>query len=114
MTESKSTYEAPTLVQVGSFRQLTGLLMRHGNDRRVRLQGRASVLRLVSHTTVHGVTVAADRADVLAWLSGAEIDVRQVATRLLWPVPHPLLNSPLWGGVEAVEPEQYLVVAAGG
>jgi len=29
----KRSYEAPMLVQLGSFRKLTGLLQRHGNDR---------------------------------------------------------------------------------
>ncbi|MGX1507447.1 UNVERIFIED_CONTAM: hypothetical protein RKD43_006072 [Streptomyces graminofaciens] len=29
----KKTYEAPTLVRLGSFRKKTGLLQRSGNDR---------------------------------------------------------------------------------
>jgi hypothetical protein len=29
----KKAYEAPTLVRLGSFREKTGLLLRHGNDR---------------------------------------------------------------------------------
>ncbi|MFK8844142.1 keywimysin-related RiPP [Streptomyces sp. Ac-502] len=31
----KKAYETPTLVRLGSFRQKTGLLARHGNDRLV-------------------------------------------------------------------------------
>ena len=32
-TPASRTYEAPKLIEVGSFRKLTGLLMLHGNDR---------------------------------------------------------------------------------
>jgi asparagine synthase (glutamine-hydrolysing) len=77
---------------------------------RLRVQGSASGLRLVFFTTVAGVTVAADRADLLARLTAAELDERQVAVRLLWPVPHPLLNTPLWSGVAAVAAENYLII----
>jgi len=83
-------------------------------DGRLRVQGNASGLRLVFYTSVANLTVAADRADLLARLSGAELDERQVAVRLLWPVPHPLLNTPLWSGVTAVAPENYLIMEAGG
>lgn len=31
----KKAYEAPTLVRLGTFRERTGLLARHGNDRLV-------------------------------------------------------------------------------
>jgi Family of unknown function (DUF5972) len=31
--ETMKVYEAPMLVELGSFRELTGLLSRHGNDR---------------------------------------------------------------------------------
>ncbi len=79
-------------------------------DGRLRVQGSASGRRLVFYTSVHGVTVAADRADLLAELTGAELDERQVAVRLLWPVPHPLLDTPMWRGVAAVPAEEYLVI----
>lgn len=29
----KKTYEAPMLVEVGTFREKTGFLLHHGNDR---------------------------------------------------------------------------------
>jgi asparagine synthase (glutamine-hydrolysing) len=77
----------------------------------VRVQGSAAGLRLVFHTRLDGMTVAADRADVLAALTDASLDEQQVAVRLLWPVPHPLLNTPLWRGIQAVDPEHYMVVA---
>ncbi|MEU4215164.1 lasso peptide isopeptide bond-forming cyclase [Actinoplanes sp. NPDC026623] len=71
-------------------------------DGRLRVQGSASGLRLVHHTEVDGIQVCADRADVLAALTGAAVDEQQVAVRLLWPAPHPLLDTPLWRGVRAV------------
>jgi asparagine synthase (glutamine-hydrolysing) len=79
-------------------------------DGTLRVQGTASGLRLVFAAAVGGLTVAADRADLLARLAGAGLDERQVAVRLLWPVPHPLLNTPLWSGLTAVPAEDYLVV----
>lgn len=79
-------------------------------DGRLRVQGSASGLRLVFYASVAGLTVAADRADLLARLTHAAIDEQQLAVRLLWPVPHPLLNTPLWSGVTAVAAENYLII----
>ncbi|TDD27625.1 lasso peptide isopeptide bond-forming cyclase [Actinomadura sp. KC06] len=81
---------------------------------RTRVQGDAAGLRLVFHARVDGVSVAADRADVLAALTGAELDERQVAVRLLWPVPHPLPHAPMWRDVHGVEPGHHLVLDAEG
>ncbi|MGI8334544.1 lasso peptide isopeptide bond-forming cyclase [Actinomadura scrupuli] len=81
---------------------------------RLRVQGSASGLRLVFHTRAHGLTVAADRADVLAALLGGALDERQIAVRLLWPVPHPLQHTPLWRDVAAVEPGCHLIVEPDG
>ncbi|MBG0816445.1 lasso peptide isopeptide bond-forming cyclase [Planomonospora sp. ID82291] len=92
----------------GSFHLVAAL------DGRLRVQGTASGLRLVFHARVGDMTVAADRADVLAAATGAEPDRRQVAVRLLWPVPHPLQDTPLWRGVSAVEPGHCLLVHADG
>ncbi|GGS61629.1 asparagine synthase [Planobispora rosea] len=92
----------------GSFHLVASL------DGRLRVQGTASGLRLVFHARVGDLTVAADRADVLAAVTGAEIDRRQVAVRLLWPVPHPLQHTPMWRGVSAVEPGDCLVVETDG
>lgn len=80
----------------------------------VRVQGSASGLRLVFHTRLGGVTVAADRADLLGELSNASVDERQVAVRLLSLVPHPLALTPLWRGVQAVEPGHCLMIEADG
>ncbi|HEX2313997.1 MAG TPA: lasso peptide isopeptide bond-forming cyclase [Thermomonospora sp.] len=88
----------------GSFHLVAAL------DGRLRVQGTASGLRLVWHARVNGVTVAADRADILAAAIDAELDVRQVAVRLLWPVPHPLQQNAMWRKVTPVAPGRYLLV----
>ncbi|MFE3181773.1 lasso peptide isopeptide bond-forming cyclase [Streptomyces violascens] len=93
---------------VGSFHLVAAL------DGRLRVQGTASGLRLVFHAEIGGVCVAATRADVLGAALGSEPDVEQVAVRLLWPVPHPLYEAPLWRGVVAVSPQDALLVAADG
>lgn len=83
-------------------------------DGRIRVQGTASGLRLVFHAQIDGTRVAATRADVLAAALGAEPDPQQLAVRLLWPVPGPLLGEPLWPGVTAVAPHDALVLAPDG
>ncbi|KIZ16543.1 asparagine synthetase [Streptomyces natalensis ATCC 27448] len=92
----------------GSF-HLVGSL-----DGQVRIQGPASGLRLVFHADVDGVRVAASSADLLARALGAEPDPREVAVRLLWPVPHPLYENALFRGVTAVRPGEALVVSRDG
>ncbi|MFD0688030.1 lasso peptide isopeptide bond-forming cyclase [Actinomadura fibrosa] len=92
----------------GSFHLVAAL------DGRLRVQGDVAGARLVFHARCDGVTVASDRADVLAALTGAALDERQVAVRLLWPVPHPLLHTPLWRGVDGVAPGDHLVVERDG
>src|SRR5436305_9840736 len=44
-------------------------------DGRVRVQGSLSEARRVFFTRVDGMTVAADRADLVAWLCGAGLDI---------------------------------------
>ncbi|MFB8183314.1 lasso peptide isopeptide bond-forming cyclase [Streptomyces sp. NPDC055966] len=83
-------------------------------DGTTRVQGPASGLRLVFHGRVDGMEIVADRADTLAALMGAPVDERQVAARLLWPVPHPLLHNSLWRGVDTVPPGEALVIAPTG
>ncbi|SFQ48796.1 asparagine synthase (glutamine-hydrolysing) [Amycolatopsis arida] len=83
-------------------------------DGRCRVQGPASGLRLVFSAAVGGTTVAADRADVLAGLTGARLDIDRLATRLLFPVPHPLADQPLWHGVHGVPPGSALVLERDG
>lgn len=74
----------------------------------VRAQGTAAGLRRLFHATVEGVPVAANRADVLARLLNAPLNEEILALRLLDSVPHPLGDVPLWRGVHAVRPGDYL------
>ncbi|MDN3297890.1 lasso peptide isopeptide bond-forming cyclase [Streptomyces ficellus] len=92
----------------GSFHLVAAL------DGRLRVQGTASGLRLVFHAAVDGTTVAATSADVLAQALGTDPDENELAIRLLWPVPHPLYEAPMWRGVTAVSPEDALIVAPDG
>ncbi|WP_406278610.1 lasso peptide isopeptide bond-forming cyclase [Streptomyces sp. NBC_00191] len=81
---------------------------------RLRVQGTASGLRLVFHAPVDGTQVAASRADVLAAALGADPDEEQLAVRLLWPIPHPLAEAPMWRGVTSVSPQDALIVSPDG
>ncbi|MGR6918477.1 lasso peptide isopeptide bond-forming cyclase [[Actinomadura] parvosata] len=94
--------------QPGSFHLAASI------DGRTLVQGTASGLRLVFHARVGGLVVACDRADVLAAATGAGLDLRTLAARLLWPVPHPLIHLPLWERVSAVRPGHRLVVEPDG
>ncbi|MEJ8652614.1 lasso peptide isopeptide bond-forming cyclase [Streptomyces sp. MS1.AVA.3] len=92
----------------GSFHLVAAL------DGRLRVQGTASGLRLVFHALVDGIQVAATRADVLAAALGTDPDEEQLAIRLLWPVPHPLAEAPMWRGITAVSPQDALIVSPDG
>lgn len=83
-------------------------------DGRLRMQGTASGLRLVFHAPVGGTQVAATRADLLAAALGTDPDEEQLAVRLLWPVPHPLSEAPMWRGITAVSPQDALVISPDG
>lgn len=84
-------------------------------DGRVRVQGSVTGMRRVFHARIGDVTVAADRADVLAGLLDAEVDEQQLAARLLNPcAPHPLAGEPVWRGVSAVQGGHYLALDADG
>ncbi|MEV0678798.1 asparagine synthase-related protein [Actinosynnema sp. NPDC050436] len=76
----------------------------------VRAQGTASGVRRVFHARLGDADVAADRADVPAWLIGSGVDERRLAAALLFPEPPPALaGAPLWHGVSAV-PEDHCAV----
>jgi asparagine synthase (glutamine-hydrolysing) len=82
---------------------------------RIRVQGSISGLRRVFHTRMGGVTVAADRADLLAWLIKAGVDERWLALRLVSPsVPHPLADECPWKGVQALPADYYLCIDGDG
>lgn len=81
----------------------------------VRVQGTASGLRRVYHTTWRGMTVAADRADVLAELTGAELDDRLLAASLMTSeLPYPLSNLSAWRQIDAVAPGSALLMTPDG
>lgn len=82
---------------------------------RTLVRGTASGLRQVLYAVVDGQVVAADRADVLAGLVGAELDPEAVALSLLDPMPpYPLDDVPMWRGIEAVQPDHFLLVDSDG
>ncbi|WP_344479460.1 asparagine synthase-related protein [Nonomuraea monospora] len=91
----------------GSFHLVTVV------DGAPRIRGDAAGLRRVFHTTLDGVTVAADRADVLAAWRGAEVNQDRLVSRLLTFVPPPLSGS-MWNGVHAVEPGQAVLLSRDG
>ena len=75
-----------------------------------RVQGSVSGLRRVFRVQISGVTVASDRADILADLAGAAVDERWLAIHLLHhQVPHPLDGSG-WRGVRPVADGCYLLL----
>ncbi|MGA5438029.1 asparagine synthase-related protein [Streptomyces griseoincarnatus] len=74
----------------------------------IHARGTAAGLRRLFHATTDGLTVAANRADVLARIVDAPVDEDVLALRLLDFVPHPLGDVPLWRGVHAVVPGELL------
>ncbi|MFD7629694.1 lasso peptide isopeptide bond-forming cyclase [Streptomyces sp. NPDC059851] len=87
---------------------------------RVRVQGGIVGMKRVFFTdatlpAAGGVSLASDRADVLAELVGAELDERRLALELLTlGVPHPLSGSPMWKGVHAQPGGHYLTLDSDG
>lgn len=119
ITREQLATEAERLRDLGALDRLARTLVGSAHlvaakDGGLRVQGTASGLRLVFHSRMGGVTVVADRADLLASLIDAELDERQIAARLLWPMPHPLPETPVWRGVDAVPPDSCLLVGRDG
>jgi asparagine synthase (glutamine-hydrolysing) len=82
---------------------------------RVRVQGTVTGVRRVFHANIGGVTVAADRADLLAGLLSMGVDERRLALHLLEPhILYPLAGQPVWRGVELLATDHYLVLDADG
>jgi asparagine synthase (glutamine-hydrolysing) len=82
---------------VGSFHLVASV------EGRVRVQGSLSEAQRVFFARVSGMTVAADRAHLVAWLCDAGLDVRQVAARMAYgDLPHPLASAALWSGVKGL------------
>jgi asparagine synthase (glutamine-hydrolysing) len=80
----------------------------------IRVQGSVSGLRRVFYTQVGEVTVAADRADVLAGLAAATVDEQWLAARLVYPfLPHPVADGCPWQGVQVLADDCYLLTEPG-
>lgn len=80
----------------------------------VRVQGTVTGLRRIFSANVGDVTVAADRADVLADLVDAELDEQRLAVHLLdSSALYPLSGEPVWCGVSALSTTHYLVLDGG-
>ncbi|MCK9897615.1 asparagine synthase-related protein [Frankia sp. AgB32] len=76
-----------------------------------RVQGSATGTRRIFTTRLAGRVVAADRADVLAELTGAGLDRTALALALLDPsAPYPLDDIVPWTSIDALAPDHYLVV----
>jgi asparagine synthase (glutamine-hydrolysing) len=82
-------------------------------DGGVRVQGSVSGLRRVFYTQLGQLTVAADRADVLAGLGGLAVDEQWLAARLVYPyLPHPVGDGCPWQGMQVLSDDCYLVIDA--
>jgi asparagine synthase (glutamine-hydrolysing) len=78
---------------------------------RLRVQAPVSGFRRIVHATVDGLTIASDRADVLAALTGAALDVPRLTVMLFEPgAPQPIVNDPVWRGLSTVPPGYFLRV----
>jgi len=81
----------------------------------VRVQGTVTGVRRVFLGRTGPVTVAGDRADVVADLLGKELDERRLAVELLTTgLLHPLSGHPLWHGVERLPGDHWLLLAPDG
>ncbi|MBW3610642.1 MAG: lasso peptide isopeptide bond-forming cyclase [Actinobacteria bacterium] len=80
----------------------------------VRVQGSITGLRTLFQALVGEVTVAADRADVLASILDAELDEQRFALYLLGSSLYPLGGQPVWRGVSGVPNDHYLVLDSDG
>ncbi|QRX96363.1 asparagine synthase-related protein [Streptomyces noursei] len=81
---------------------------------RLRVQGTASGLRRIFHGELGTLTIAADRADVLATVLDTPLDPALLALRTLDVLPHPLGDLPPWRHVSAVPPGWYLALPQDG
>jgi asparagine synthase (glutamine-hydrolysing) len=79
-------------------------------DGRLYCQGSAVGTHRVFHAVLDGVRVVSDRADVLADLGALSLSLEALALRLVRSLPHPLQETPLWPGVRAVAPADYILV----
>lgn len=77
----------------------------------VRVQGTVTGIRRVFYTSVGEAILAADRADLLAYLLGSGLDERRLAIHLLEPPTlHPITGQPVWRRVAALPTDHYLTL----
>jgi asparagine synthase (glutamine-hydrolysing) len=77
----------------------------------VRMQGTVTGIRRVFHARIGAASVAADRADLLAWLLDAGLDEQRLALHLLQPpILYPLAGQPVWRGVSLLPTDHYLAL----
>ncbi|RLV08926.1 asparagine synthase [Streptomyces griseocarneus] len=102
--DAENTVENAVSGCAGSFHLLASL------DGQVYARGALSAARRLYHVVCDGVSVGADRARTLAWLTGARTDSRQLALRMasLVAPPYPLDSASVFTGVQAVPPEHAL------
>ncbi|MET9572433.1 asparagine synthase-related protein [Streptomyces virginiae] len=80
---------------------------------RVRAQGTVTGVCQIHYAQVDGTTIAADRPDLLAAMTGAGLREDLLARQLLTPmIPYPLGGQPLWQGTEKVPGDSYLELTA--
>ncbi|MFH8562060.1 asparagine synthase-related protein [Streptomyces sp. NPDC017988] len=79
-------------------------------------RGTACGDRRLHHAHVEGVTVLADRARTLAWLTGAGVDMAQVAVRMasVSAPPHPFDQASMFPAVHCVVPGAAVELDRGG
>ncbi|MGY0057178.1 asparagine synthase-related protein [Streptomyces sp. LZ34] len=84
-------------------------------DATTRVQGSVTGLRQVFHTRLGEVPIAADRADVLAVMTGAGVDAGALAARVVCGgmLPPPLADRSVWAGVSTVAPDHCLLLEPG-
>jgi asparagine synthase (glutamine-hydrolysing) len=77
----------------------------------LRVRGGVTGLRRVFAGLVGTVPVVADRADVLAALTGADLDPVRVAAHLLDPQTlHPIAGRPVWRGLTEIPGGHYVTI----
>lgn len=77
--------------------------------------GTASYSRRVFYSQLSGLTVASNRADILAALGRGELDLESVAIRLVVPpAPAPTDSSSMWKSVHPVPAHRRLEISASG
>lgn len=88
----------------GSFHLIAAI------DDEIRVQGSVSGLKRVFYTELARLTLAADRMDVLAGLTGACLDEQWLAARLVYPfLPHPVADGCPWQGISPLADDCYLL-----